>query len=78
MTNSRIYKVDSSPAPTNEPTTAHHTPPDPDAESLAACADLKKARAKKAAMKEPISYMLLTRVACGDRNIEESSIGGAI
>ena len=50
---------------TNEPT----TPPEP----ITASTDSKKARAKKAAAKEPISYMLLIRVTCGDKNIVEES-----
>ena len=51
--------------PTDEPTT---TP-----EPIAASTDSKKARAKKVAAKEPISYMLLIRVTCGDKNIVEES-----
>ena len=53
------------PTPTDEPTT---TP-----EPIAASTDSKKARAKKVAAKEPISYMLLIRVTYGDKNIVEVS-----
>ena len=43
---------------------------------IAASAGSEKARAKKAATKEPINYMLLIRVTCGDKKIvEESSMG---
>ena len=51
------------PMPTDEPTT---TP-----EPIAASTDSKKARAKKVAVKEPISYTLLIRISCGDKNIVE-------
>ena len=54
------------PMPTDEPT----TPPQP----IAASTDSKKARAKKAAAKEPISYILLIWVTCSDKNIVESSM----
>ena len=43
---------------------------------IAASASSKKARAKKAATKEPINIMLLIRVTCGDKKIvQESSMG---
>ena len=40
---------------------------------FSASAGSKKARAKKAATKEPINYMLLIRVTCGDKKIVEES-----
>ena len=40
---------------------------------IAASAGSKKARAKKAATKEPINYMLLIRVTCGDKKIVKES-----
>ena len=40
---------------------------------IAASASSKKARAKKAATKEPINYMLLIWVTCGDKKIVEES-----
>ena len=42
---------------------------------IAASAGSKKTRAKKAATKEPINYMLSIRVFCGDKKfVEESSM----
>ena len=40
---------------------------------IAASAGSKKARAEKAATKEPTSYVLLIRVTCGDKKIVEES-----
>ena len=71
------------PLPTDEPPTADPTQSEPAAansttfEPIAdtGSAGSKKARAKKAAIKEPmsISYMLLIRVTFGDKNIVEES-----
>ena len=40
---------------------------------IAASTGSKKARAKKVATKEPINYMLLIWVTCGDKRIVEES-----
>ena len=67
------------PALADRPTTADSTSSEPAiADStifvpIAASAGLKKAWVKKAAMKEPINYMLLIRVTCGDKKIVEES-----
>ena len=69
------------PAPADMPTTVYPTSSEPaTADSIifvhiAACAGSKKTRAKTAATKEPIDYMPLIRVTCGDKKIiEESSM----
>ena len=69
------------PALADRPTTADPTSSEPAiADStifvpIAASAGSKKARAKKAATKQPINYMLLIRVTCDDKKIiEESSM----
>ena len=67
------------PAPDDKPTTADPTSSEPaTADStifvpIAASASSKKARAKKAATKEPINYMLLIWVTCGDKRIVKKS-----
>ena len=67
------------PAPADKPTTADLISSEPaTADStifvpIAASAGSKKARAKKAATKELINYMLLIRVTCGDKKIVEES-----
>ena len=67
------------PAPADKPTNADPTSSEPaTADStifvrIAASAGSKKARAKKAATKEPINYMLLIRVTSGDKMIVEES-----
>ena len=68
------------PARADKPTTADPTSPEPAIAGstisvpIACSAGSKKARAKiKAATKEPINYMLLIRVTCGDKKIVEDS-----
>ena len=69
------------PAPADKPTTADPTSCEPAiADStifvlISASASSRKDRAKKAATKEHINYLLLIRVTCGDeRVVEESSM----
>ena len=67
------------PAPADKPTAADPTSFETaTADStifvpIAASAGSKKARAKKVATKEPINYMLLIRVTCGDKKIVKES-----
>ena len=59
------------PSPTDEPITtpADSTVPEP----ITGSTDTKKVRAGEAAAGGSISYMLLIRVTCGDKNIVEVS-----